>query len=265
MAKDNRTADEIERDLERERARLGNTLDQLSDRLSVENITGEVTNQLKGLGTDAFRGTTDRLAANARANPAAVAIAGAGLLWLLMSSEKAAPNPAMPSLRPTDDDRPPPLPSQPPVPAEAKAPMPERVKDAGAETLETIRDEAANLRARLAEGTENLTAEGKKRVIAAREAAIETLDTTIQGVKSKARGAAASVEENPWVYGGIALALGAAIGGALLYRKSEQEARSERNELFAEADRIFREETERSTIDRNTAVSGVAPRKGAVQ
>ena len=265
MATDNRSAEEIERDLEHERSRLGSTLEQLTERLSVENITDEVSTQLKGLGSDAFRGTADRLASNARANPAAVAVAGAGLLWLLLSSEKNTSTPAMPPLRPTDDDRPQPLAAQSTVPAQPQAPLPERIKDAGVDKLKAVRDEAAGLRARIAEGTETLSAEGKKRVIAAREAAVEAVDATVAGVKSKARNAANSVEENPWVYGGIALALGAAIGGALLYRKSEEDARKERNALFAEADRILREETERSAIERNTAVVGSAPEDSAAR
>ena len=264
MSTDNRTAAEIERDLERERARLGSTIEDLGSRMSVEHITAELSQQLRSAGSDAFRDATDRIIANARTNPAAVALAGAGLVWLMLgqkpkSGSSETPPPTFP---PERIRRSRPLDPPPPRPAYAEPPrktLGDHAEQIGKSALGSLQDGVDDLRARIAEGTENLAEEGKARVIEARRAAVAAAETAVDSVKAKARPAIASVEENPWVYGGIALALGAAIGGAMLYRRSEDEARRHRNDVFAEADRIWREEAEREIVDRNTSVVGKPP------
>ena len=267
MPTDDRTAAEIERDLERERSQLGDTIESLGERMSVEHITAEISNQLKSVGSDAFRDAADRIADNARTNPAAVALAGAGLLWLMLGQKGEAgkrrmPPPTFPSERvrrartiePADI-------AQASPPAQPVS-VTDRAAQVGKDALHSLRGGVEDLRARLAEGTEGLTEEGRARVIAAREAAVEAAESAVEGVRNTGRSAMQSVEENPWVYGGVALALGAAIGGALLYRKTEEDAREHRNEMFAEADRIWRKEAERARLDRNQSVAGQPPPHG---
>ena len=270
MPTNDRTAAEIERDLERERAQLGITIESLVGRMSVEHITAELSQQLRTASTDALRGATDRIADNARSNPAAAALAGAGILWLMLGQKHGSDG---------REDPPPTFPPErvrraraaaiPPTTAgapsdDASGTFGDHTRDIGRDAWASLQDGVSDLRGRIAEGTENLAEEGKARVIEAREAAIAAAESAVDSAKAKVRPVIQSVEENPWAYGGIALALGAAVAGAFMYRKAEEDARQHRNDVFAEADRIWREESERETIDRNAAVAGSPPPSPAV-
>ena len=65
------------------------------------------------------------------------------------------------------------------------------------------------------------------------------------------------VQDNPFAVGGIALALGAAIGGVMLMRNQEKSARDARNELFRQADRIMSDEVARATPRQGTKGSSL--------
>jgi len=71
---------DIEADLERERAALANTLDTLSDRVSVDNLAQEALGMLRSHAGSA----TVRLDHVVRANPFAVALIGAGVAWMFL-------------------------------------------------------------------------------------------------------------------------------------------------------------------------------------
>ena len=71
---------DIEADLERERAALANTLDTLSDRVSVDNLAQEALGMLRSYSGSA----TVRLDHVVRANPFAVALIGAGVAWMFL-------------------------------------------------------------------------------------------------------------------------------------------------------------------------------------
>ena len=76
---DNRTPDEIERDIERERSQLGRTVDELQDRLSPEGILREVGRGLSDHGQDIGEAVTQSV----KRNPVALALTGIGLAWLV--------------------------------------------------------------------------------------------------------------------------------------------------------------------------------------
>jgi ElaB/YqjD/DUF883 family membrane-anchored ribosome-binding protein len=69
---------DIEADLERERASLANTLDALSDRVSVDNLAREALGMLRSHAGTA----TVTLDHAVRAHPIAVALIGAGVAWM---------------------------------------------------------------------------------------------------------------------------------------------------------------------------------------
>lgn len=71
---------DIEADLERERASLANTLDALSDRVSVDNLAREALGMLRSHAGSA----TTTLDHAVRANPLAVALIGAGVAWMFL-------------------------------------------------------------------------------------------------------------------------------------------------------------------------------------
>ena len=96
---------------------------------------------------------------------------------------------------------------------------------------------------RIAEGTETLTEEGRKRVIAARQKAVEMKRSTVRSVSDGADAAADFYDRQPLVVGALALAFGAALGGALPRTKTEDDLMGDQSDsLFQEAERIFEEE-----------------------
>ena len=79
MTNDSRNPEEIEREIERERAGLADTLDDLQDRFSVEGIARQFSDQFREHGGDWGRSISDA----AKRNPVALALTGAGLAWMM--------------------------------------------------------------------------------------------------------------------------------------------------------------------------------------
>lgn len=80
MTNETRSPEEIERDIERERAGLSETLDDLQDRFSVETIARQLADQFREHGGDIGRSVSEAV----KANPVALALTGVGLAWLMM-------------------------------------------------------------------------------------------------------------------------------------------------------------------------------------
>lgn len=80
MTSDTRSPEEIERDIERERAGLRDTLGDLQDKFSVETIARQFTDQFREHGGDIGRSVSDAV----KRNPVALALTGVGLAWLMM-------------------------------------------------------------------------------------------------------------------------------------------------------------------------------------
>ena len=83
MTNEQRSPEEIEREIERERAGLTNTLDDLQDKFSVETIARQVSDQFREHGGDVGRSVSDAV----KRNPIALAVTGAGLAWLMMGGK----------------------------------------------------------------------------------------------------------------------------------------------------------------------------------
>ncbi|MEB8386738.1 DUF3618 domain-containing protein [Rhodobacteraceae bacterium KMM 6894] len=81
MTTDTRSPEEIERAIERERAGLTSTLDQLQDKFSVETVARQVSDQFREHGGEFGRSVTDAV----KRNPLALAVTGIGFAWLMMS------------------------------------------------------------------------------------------------------------------------------------------------------------------------------------
>lgn len=71
---------DIEAELERDRANLASTLDELSDRVSVDNLARDALNTVKSYA-GSYTSTVDGAV---RSNPLAVALIGAGVAWLTL-------------------------------------------------------------------------------------------------------------------------------------------------------------------------------------
>lgn len=123
-------------------------------------------------------------------------------------------------------------------------------------TAQSAQDRAARLRDRLAKGTENLSEEARARVVAAREAAVEARHKAVATASARARQAADFYDSQPLVAGALAVAIGAAIGGALPRTRKEDEWMGEHSDtLMREAERIFEEEREKAAAVASAAVN----------
>ena len=101
----------------------------------------------------------------------------------------------------------------------------------------------SNAGSRIAEGTETLTEEGRKRVIAARQKAVEMRRSAARSMSQGKDAAADFYDQQPLVVGALALAVGAALGGALPRTKTEDDLMgAQSDDLFDQAERIFEEE-----------------------
>ena len=82
MADDDRSPEEIERDLARTRAQLDQTLDAIQSKLTPGELFEE------GLTFFKQSGTGDRMLRTVRENPLPVLVIGVGLLWLLVAGSR---------------------------------------------------------------------------------------------------------------------------------------------------------------------------------
>lgn len=83
MTNDTRSPEEIEREIERERAGLTDTLDNLQDKFSVETIVRQFSDQFREHGGDIGRSVSDAV----KSNPVALALTGVGLAWLMLGDK----------------------------------------------------------------------------------------------------------------------------------------------------------------------------------
>lgn len=82
MTSEDRSPKEIEREIERERAGLTNTLDELQEKFSVETVVRQVSDQFREHGGDITRSVSRSV----KDNPVALALTGIGLAWMIFGS-----------------------------------------------------------------------------------------------------------------------------------------------------------------------------------
>ncbi|MEX3013958.1 DUF3618 domain-containing protein [Gymnodinialimonas hymeniacidonis] len=112
-----------------------------------------------------------------------------------------------------------------------------------ADSASTARDNLSAAGQRIAEGTEALSEDGRRRVITARQKAMELRRQTARSVQQGSDAAADFYDRQPLVVGALAVAIGAALGGALPRSKVEDDLMGTQSDaLFSEAERVFEEE-----------------------
>lgn len=84
MTIEHRSADEIERDIERERAEMSGTLNALQDKFSVNAIVSDLGSIFRGQGGQLGRSISQTVGRN----PTAVALVGVGLAWLVIGQSR---------------------------------------------------------------------------------------------------------------------------------------------------------------------------------
>ncbi|CTQ48183.1 DUF3618 domain-containing protein [Jannaschia donghaensis] len=260
---DQMTSDDIERDIEKERVALSRSLNELQRQISPDAIVNRVSALLRENGGD----VADSALRQARANPMALALTGAGVAWLFAGPAKKVHDPAL-----LTDRRPSAVRNRPRVgyderdytkvsgfrrtqPDESFERRVARAEDdtydpavhASAVPPATSQTRSArgkrSLRDRLMEGTEMMTDAARDRVIAAREAAI----AAEQRLEARARdyGMAGKEAFNSQPLMGALVAFGiGALAGALLPRTRTEDRHlgAARDRAMMEAERIYRSE-----------------------
>jgi hypothetical protein len=308
MTHDARTASEIERDIENDRSRLNDNLESLQDRFSVDGALGQIGDQLREHGGDIGQSITRTV----KENPAAVALTGIGIAWMIFGGKSrrddmadrharrphradtyradhrgvvSRPDPRMkggtaglPDWAHEDDsdtlsDR---LSRSAASAREGlgnaastTSEYARNAKDGVASSMSSARDTASHradelasnaseashsvkeraerLRRRLSEGTENLSEEARSRVVAAREAALDARRRAADAVSARSEQASDIYERQPLVVGALALAVGAAIAGALPRTRTEDDWVGDySDELMRRAETVFEQEREKA-------------------
>ena len=81
------SSEQLEREAERARAKVADTLDELRSRISPGQVVDEFVDYARDGGIGDF---ARNLGNEVRANPLPVALIGAGLAWLMMSNGRSA-------------------------------------------------------------------------------------------------------------------------------------------------------------------------------
>ncbi|WP_431298845.1 DUF3618 domain-containing protein [Tabrizicola sp. BL-A-41-H6] len=289
MTSDSRTPEEIERDIEREREAMRANINTLQRKFSMDGIMNDVSDMLRGRSSEIGRVAKDTLGRN----PAAVAMIGAGVAWLMLSRGGSNGSSGRASADRYDfgstrsgsshqstgsryamggsgmegddmawleddwdgDDSA--NQSQGGGITGAVKRGASSVIDKAKDAVDAVRDRASQLTDRFSHGTEGLSDTARDRVVSARRAAYEAQRTARDALRKGATAASDAFDNQPLVIGALAMAVGAGLGASLPRTKVEDRTLgSSSDTLVAEAQRIFKEEVHKARQSIEEAGSG---------
>ncbi|THH38144.1 DUF3618 domain-containing protein [Aliishimia ponticola] len=239
----------LQREAAQNRLELTQSLSTLSERLTPQNLAAEATQHVAASGSDFVKSLAQNINGSGT-QPIVTTLISTGWDWLR--------TPKKPVARFRHD-----APPEPITPAAAQAAAQTQTQETEQMTthpgtfekaqieLSKLRHQARDMRARIAEGTEELSEEARARVIAAREKAIATAEAAATKGRDATRRGTDFVQENPLVVGGIALAVGAAVAGAIMWKRNNDH---DRESAFAEADAVLEDELSKVSGRDRTAV-----------
>lgn len=282
MTSDSQTPEEIERDIEREREAMRANINTLQRKFSMDGIMNDVSDMLRGRSSDIGRVAKQTLGRN----PAAVALIGAGMAWLLLgkgasqgSSGASADRYSFGSSRSgsshsstgsryamggsgmegddmawlqddwdgEDDWTSSNRDSQGGGITGAVKRGASNVMEKAKDAVDAVRDRTSQMTDRLTHGTEGLSDIARDRVVAARRAAYDAQRSARDTLRKGASAATDAFDNQPLVMGALAMAVGAGIGASLpRTRMEDRTLGSSSNTLVAEAQRIFKEEVHKA-------------------
>lgn len=225
---DPKSIQDIERDIARERAELSDKIEHLRDEYSPERLIQSAGETLRREGAGLARAAGRTM----RDHPVATTVTGLGLAALIVGATAAARK-ERGGASGSDDGY-----------AGSRASLPDLHGDEGGPSVgERMKSRAAEMRAAIHEGTEELSEAARERVRAAREKAIEAQHKLEHQIRRGASEARDQAREHPLVAGALALAVGAAVGAALPRTRTEDATLGRtRDRLLDEADQVLREE-----------------------
>ena len=261
----NTSTESLEQSLERERASLASTIDKLTDRVSVDHVAREALETIKSNAASVTQ-TVDGIV---RSNPAAVALTGVGLAWLLFGNRSKTSAPATEDrwqrLRdeqarvqdrtlysayasPADEEwaieaeriRRSASASLDSLEQEERSTIGQaydKARDFAAEKAEVIAKFTSDLKTTFQHGLDDLSDQARTTVVDMRQRAYHARIAAERKAKGAKHEAARLFDENPLVAGAAALAAGAALAALLPRTKTEDGAFGE------QSDRLMREAT----------------------
>jgi hypothetical protein len=227
----NRSTRQIERDVERTRAEIEDTVDALRDKMSIGQIVDEVSHYLRDSGGNEM---VSNLSAQARANPMALGLVGIGLAWLMSGrgqpsmgyeGHSVATTSAGAGLR------------------DASARMGETAASAKGRAAETGRRAGEAVTSRVHQAGDAMSS----RMHQAGDAAADAYGRMSDRAARAQRTVADIIEDEPLIVAGLGLAVGAAIGAMLPPTDTENRVLGEhRDRLKEDVEGMAREEWDKA-------------------
>lgn len=264
----NRSAAEIERDVERTRARLTGTVEELKDRVSPGQVAEQAMDWLRGSGGREFIGN---LGATVRDNPMPVLLVAAGIGWLALAGGRGGSAPARAGQRWTAGAYP--GESYPPDTYAGQGlregdPGPSITERAGA-ALGGVRDTAGDVAARVGETlhaatdtVRSLAEDASDTGHRAARRAGEAWDSASRTGMRASAGLSEAFERQPLLLGAFGLAIGAALGALLPSSEAEDRLMGETRDELAERAGTLATEAYQDTREK-LAEHGLTPERGA--
>ncbi len=244
----NRDPREIEADLDRTRAQLGDTLEALQRKLSPGELFDQMLSQFRSSGGSEFVSNFKQTVAQ---NPVPVALAGLGLAWLVMSGRSGSAH--ADALRTGKDigNRMSGMASQAGSKTKAAAHQVRAGLDQARAGLERAASSGREHMHQLSDGAHQLShsaREGIKRVsYGTRETVSRMSEMSRQGAVRAKSGFEYLLHEQPLVLGAIGVALGAALAAGLPRTHREDELMGEtRDEVMERARETGKEQLEKA-------------------
>jgi len=214
-----RSSAELEREVEAQRHRLSDTIDEIQHKMSPGQLLDEVMDYTKGGGTE----FAQNLGRSVKDNPLPVALVGAGLLWLMTGSSNTSH-----------------APRQQPAKAEGYRPGDSDAwrsaaydSGSGEGLVDKARHLGEDVTGRLGDAVDGITGSVGGLADEAGHATSDMLDT----LQRQTRSLSHMYEDQPLIGGALAFALGAALGATLPHTSQED------NLLGEAADTIKEEAT----------------------
>ena len=246
----NRSPAEIEAEVDHERERVADTVGALHSKVSVKSLVDEMSHAVAEHGGEISR----TLGRQLRDNPLPAILTGVGLAWLMAGSGPRTPHydrswsdrgdfyrsRQAPKLHPTyDPDR------AFPVDEEGRAGFRERASEWG-QTVSSAASGAMHSTREALGGARDGLAEGGRSVQDAGMSARDWGSRRAHGVQDSLY---SGIEDHPLVLGGIAFAIGAALGAALPHTRAEDEL------VGPHADRMKQKAAEIASTEADKAVA----------
>ena len=235
----------ISKDVEATRARLTQTLGDLSDTVDPQAVSRDIRDTANMFGSDIAQKSMTML----RENPAGGLLAGIGVALLLSGQRRpSAQQPHEPSLQP---------------PIAAMEGFDDRVAAADAKMKANMTGvdqdlpSASHLRQTLEAGLNRLPRSARRRVIAARRSALAAQEAVEHRAKQVARKTGGFVHKQPLAAGAIALGFGV-LAGTLLpgTRREDALLGARRDALMSDARNILEQELMKAQANGEALLSG---------